>query len=79
MEKRQRLIVTGPYAVARHPLYSGAILIFGLTPLALGLYWGLIAAVPLVISIGFRIRDEETTLLPELPVYTDYYDRVVIG
>lgn len=67
VEEGQRLITTGPYALVRHPLYLAAILIFGLTPLALGSYWGLIPAVPLAISFGFRIREEEKTLLRELP------------
>jgi protein-S-isoprenylcysteine O-methyltransferase Ste14 len=35
----QRVVSTGPYAIVRHPMYSGAILVFIGMPLALGSWW----------------------------------------
>src|SRR5262245_53108682 len=37
----QRVISTGPYAVVRHPMYAGGLLLVLGTPLALGSFWGL--------------------------------------
>ena len=38
--KNQTVISTGPYAVVRHPMYSGAsVMLYGI-PLALGSWWG---------------------------------------
>jgi len=36
----QSVVSTGPYAIVRHPMYAGAILVFLGTPLALGSWWG---------------------------------------
>jgi protein-S-isoprenylcysteine O-methyltransferase Ste14 len=36
----QEVISTGPYAIARHPMYLGGFLQLLGTPLALGSYWG---------------------------------------
>ena len=36
----QSVVSTGPYAVVRHPMYSGAILVLAGAPLALGSWWG---------------------------------------
>jgi protein-S-isoprenylcysteine O-methyltransferase Ste14 len=67
---------TGPYAVLRHPGYTGNILgLFGVV-LALGSMWALIpAAVALVIAVT-RTALEDKTLINELPGYSEYADRV---
>ena len=36
----QKVVSTGPYAVVRHPMYSGALVMLLGTPLALGSWWG---------------------------------------
>lgn len=41
--KDQKVISTGPYALARHPMYASAFLYLIGTPLALGSYWGPLA------------------------------------
>ena len=33
------VISTGPYAIVRHPMYSGTGLLYVATPLALGSWW----------------------------------------
>ncbi|HEY3178978.1 MAG TPA: methyltransferase [Casimicrobiaceae bacterium] len=38
----QQVISTGPYAVVRHPMYAGGLLLFIGTPFALGSFWGLL-------------------------------------
>jgi protein-S-isoprenylcysteine O-methyltransferase Ste14 len=34
--KEQKVISTGPYAIVRHPMYTGALLMLCFVPLALG-------------------------------------------
>jgi protein-S-isoprenylcysteine O-methyltransferase Ste14 len=72
VEKEQRVITTGPYAIIRHPMYLGLLLLILFTPLALGSYW---AVIPALLSIPmniFRILGEEEVLLRDLAGYKDY-------
>jgi protein-S-isoprenylcysteine O-methyltransferase Ste14 len=72
----QHLIDSGPYAIVRHPMYSGAlIMIFGI-PLALGSWWALIPASLLVPVIVWRLTREEVLLAADLAGYGDYRGRV---
>jgi len=72
----QRVIDTGPYAIVRHPMYSGALLYMLGTPLALGSYWGLLGFVLMLLVIVWRLQDEEEMLARELPGYAEYRQRV---
>ncbi len=72
----QRVISTGPYAVVRHPLYSGAlIMLFGI-PLALGSWWGMLINVPLTVAVIWRLLDEERFLGEHLAGYVEYKEKV---
>lgn len=75
VEPGQRLVTTGPYAVVRHPMYTAIIGIYVGTPLALGSYWALLAAVPLPFVLALRIRNEEEVLLRDFPEYKAYRRR----
>ncbi len=72
VEKGQKVITTGPYAIVRHPLYLGALLMYSFTPLALGSYWAIIFFLPLLPLIIIRLLNEEEMLLRELPGYKEY-------
>jgi protein-S-isoprenylcysteine O-methyltransferase Ste14 len=76
VEAGQQVISSGPYAVVRHPMYLGALLMFLFTPLALGSYWALLAALPLTGGLVLRIRNEEAVLRRELPGYAEYCRKV---
>jgi protein-S-isoprenylcysteine O-methyltransferase Ste14 len=72
----RRLVTTGPYRFARHPIYTGGCVAYlGLimshptVPLA-------IALVGWVVSIGLRMRYEEAILTQAFPDYADYRRRV---
>jgi protein-S-isoprenylcysteine O-methyltransferase Ste14 len=68
----QTVVSTGPYAVVRHPMYSGAlVLLFG-TPLALGSWWGLLMFIPMLCTIAWRAREEEHFLFKNLSGYWEY-------
>lgn len=68
----QKVISTGPYAIVRHPMYSGAIVLLVGVPVALGSWWGLLAVILFTIAIVARLIDEEKFLAKNLPGYTDY-------
>jgi protein-S-isoprenylcysteine O-methyltransferase Ste14 len=68
----QRVISTGPYALIRHPMYAGALLMLFGTPPALGSWWGLAMFVPMTLAIVWRLIDEEDFLAANLPGYAAY-------
>ncbi len=72
----QRLITTGPYAIVRHPMYSGAFVMLAGVPPALGSLWGLLAVIPIMLVIIWRLIDEEKFLQINLPGYSDYLSKV---
>ena len=72
----QKVISTGPYAIVRHPMYSGAMLMVLGMPLALGSWWGLIPVLLIVPVLAWRLLDEERLLKKELPGYVEYTDKV---
>jgi len=76
VEKGQKVISTGPYAVIRHPMYVAVLLMYFFSPIALGSFWAVIAFIPLPVLIIFRIFNEEKVLAKELPGYKDYMQKV---
>ncbi len=72
VEADQKVISTGPYAVVRHPMYTGLLLIVLGTPLALGSSWALISFVLMALVIVWRILFEEQFLNEHLLGYANY-------
>lgn len=72
----QKVVSTGPYAVVRHPMYSGALVMLLGTPLALGSWWGLLMFIPMVLAIAWRAHEEERFLFKYLPGYKEYCQTV---
>jgi protein-S-isoprenylcysteine O-methyltransferase Ste14 len=72
----QKVISAGPYAVVRHPMYAGGLLLFLGTPLALGSYWGLLAFGATLPALIWRLMDEERFLAEHLAGYVEYCGRV---
>jgi protein-S-isoprenylcysteine O-methyltransferase Ste14 len=72
----RRLVTSGPYRIARHPIYTGACLAYlGMLmshptiPLAIALSgWA--------VCVGLRMRYEEAILTKAFPEYVDYRRRV---
>jgi protein-S-isoprenylcysteine O-methyltransferase Ste14 len=72
----QKVISTGPYAIVRHPMYAGGLLLFIGTPLALGSYWGLLVFPLILPALLWRLFDEERFLTKNLPGYREYCTKV---
>ncbi len=72
----QRVISTGPYAVVRHPMYSGSLVMFFGMPLALGSWWGLLMSVAMTAVIVCRLLHEERFLVDNLMGYQQYRQKV---
>jgi protein-S-isoprenylcysteine O-methyltransferase Ste14 len=68
----QKVITTGPYAIVRHPMYSGAMFLIVFTPLALGSWVAVPFSIPLILVIVARLLDEEKFLKANLNGYEEY-------
>jgi protein-S-isoprenylcysteine O-methyltransferase Ste14 len=72
VENNQEVISTGLYGYIRHPMYTGIIIMFIPTTIALGSWWGLIPMATIPVALVLRILNEEEVLGKELPGYKDY-------
>jgi protein-S-isoprenylcysteine O-methyltransferase Ste14 len=72
----QSVVSTGPYALVRHPMYSGAILVLVGMPLALGSWLGLLLEPLFIAWFAWRLLDEEAFLRTHLAGYDEYTRRV---
>ena len=68
------LAEAGPYAVVRHPIYSGGMLVFAGISLALS-PWALAATAALTVLWALKSQVEERFLVVRYPVYADYRTR----
>ncbi|HTF80690.1 MAG TPA: isoprenylcysteine carboxylmethyltransferase family protein [Cytophagales bacterium] len=59
IKEDHQLITTGPYAVARHPMYTGFIIAFFCTAILLGEVRGVLAFLILIVGILMKIQLEE--------------------
>ena len=75
-DRKQTVISTGPYALVRHPMYSGAVLYFAAMALLLGSWWGLVLSPVFFVLFSVRAGFEERALIEGLPGYADYLARV---
>ena len=74
--QEQQVIDSGPYRFVRHPMYAGSIVLYVFSPLALGSWWAMIPALPIIPILVMRILNEEEILLRDLPGYADYRSKV---
>jgi protein-S-isoprenylcysteine O-methyltransferase Ste14 len=74
-ERGHQVVTGGPYRFVRHPMYTGAMLSFLFTPLALGSWWALIPGGVAVAAMAYRTAMEDKTLQAELPGYQAYAEQ----
>jgi protein-S-isoprenylcysteine O-methyltransferase Ste14 len=72
----QKVISSGPYALIRHPIYAGALVMLLGIPIALGSWWGLLDIVAMMPALIWRLFDEEKFLARNLPGYAEYQKKV---
>ncbi len=75
-ERGQAVISAGPYAVMRHPGYSGALLTYLTTPILLESWWAFLPALFLLVVLVLRTFLEDRFLQENLPGYREYAARV---
>lgn len=75
VEKEQKVISSGPYAIVRHPMYLGVLLMYIFSPLALGSYWAIIPAMAIIPILIARIKNEEKVLVKGLKGYPEYLQK----
>jgi protein-S-isoprenylcysteine O-methyltransferase Ste14 len=76
VDRAQQIVTTGPYAIVRHPMYAGALVMLLGFPLALGSWWSYAPVAVLALIIVWRATDEERVLVAELPGYAEYRAKV---
>ena len=74
--ERHELIQSGPYSRIRHPIYTGMLLAFAGSAIALGQWRGVLAVVLVAVALWRKLRIEEAWLLREFgEAYADYRRR----
>ena len=76
VQKGQKVIDTGLYAVVRHPMYSVTLLLFLSMPIVLGSVYSFIIFLAYPFIIVKRLKNEEKLLEKELEGYKKYKAKV---
>jgi len=72
-----QLITSGPYALVRHPIYTGLLTMFVATVIVLGHVAGIIGMPFVFVSLWIKLRHEEKLMLTKFPnEYAAYQRRV---
>ncbi len=72
----QKVISTGPYALVRHPMYAGALVMLLGIPIALGSWWGILVFAAILPALIWRLFEEEKFLARNLVGYVEYQNKV---
>ena len=75
-ERGHQVIARGPYAVVRHPAYSGGILAALATPIMLDAVWALLPGTLIAMALVLRTYLEDQLLQDRLPGYREYASSV---
>jgi len=76
VQKGQKVIDTGLYAIVRHPMYSATVLLFLSMPLVLGSLYAFLIFLVYPFLIAKRIKNEEAFLEKELKGCSAYRQKV---
>jgi protein-S-isoprenylcysteine O-methyltransferase Ste14 len=77
VKQGHELIQRGPYGLVRHPIYTGLLLAFLGTAMAVGEWHGLLAVAIIAASFWFKLRLEERWMRESFgEVYVNYMRRV---
>ncbi len=70
------LVISGPYAVVRHPIYSGVAAAAAGFSVLVSSWWSLAASLVLAVFFHFKAVREERWLVERYPAYPEYMTRV---
>ena len=71
------LITRGPYALARHPIYTGLLTALAGTVMVIGTRWAVAGFAVIVLACVIKIRQEELLMMETFPeAYSRYRQRV---
>lgn len=71
------LVTRGPYAITRHPIYTGILLALVGTALAVGEWRGILAIAVIAMAFLLKISQEEKMMVQTFPAaYPEYRQRV---
>ena len=76
IQENQELIDYGPYKIVRHPMYTASVLIYMISPLALGSWFGFMVMLIYPFLLRIRIENEEEILTKGLKGYKEYKEAV---
>jgi protein-S-isoprenylcysteine O-methyltransferase Ste14 len=71
------LIKTGPYRFARHPIYTGLLIMCAGTAIEIGTLRGLLAIVVMAIAFWIKLKQEERLMMRHFPVQYPAYRKEV--
>ncbi len=77
IKEGHQLIISGPYAIVRHPIYSGLLLAFVGSAVALGQWRGLLAVALVFAVLWYKLRLEEKWMRVQFGDSYDSYCRRV--
>jgi protein-S-isoprenylcysteine O-methyltransferase Ste14 len=72
LREDQSVVSSGPYAIVRHPMYAGTVLLLLGTALTLGSAWSALLVIPVFAAFAWRLSREEAFLLSNLCGYDEY-------
>jgi protein-S-isoprenylcysteine O-methyltransferase Ste14 len=76
MPEARRLVTSGPYALARHPLYAAEMITIAGTAILYQQPWAALIAIGAFALLAIRSHFEEQVLTEQYPEYADYKKRV---
>jgi protein-S-isoprenylcysteine O-methyltransferase Ste14 len=77
LKEGHELVTSGPYAIVRHPIYTGLLLAFTGTALAVGEWRGVVAAVLVLAALWRKLRLEERWMRERFGAAYEQYSRRV--
>lgn len=77
LKEDHELVVSGPYAIVRHPIYTGLLAMFLATAVALGYLAGILATLIVFLSFWIKLIEEEKLMANRFPEQYPAYKRRV--
>lgn len=77
LKENHELVQSGPYKIVRHPIYTGVILAFLGTAVAIGFVSALLATLICFIGFWIKLKQEERLMMKQFPKQYPQYKKKV--